>query len=57
MANYAIIKDGAVINIIVWDGKSWQPPENCTAVPYIEEQFIDIGYLYNSQTKKFTSPE
>ncbi len=28
MDRYAIIKDGVVINVIIWDGKSnWKAPE------------------------------
>lgn len=31
---YAIIENGVVVNIVVWDGntETWQPPEGATAV-------------------------
>ena len=34
MANYAIVKDGVIDNIVLWDGDTskWQPPTGTTAV-------------------------
>lgn len=41
---YAIVKDGIVINVVVWDGNlaTWQPPEGTTAV----EVTADTGPAY-----------
>ncbi|WP_321894540.1 hypothetical protein [Paraburkholderia heleia] len=31
---YAIVENGVVVNVVVWDGStaSWQPPDGATAV-------------------------
>ncbi|QNB10899.1 hypothetical protein G5S35_04470 [Paraburkholderia tropica] len=35
---YALVKDGIVVNIVVWDGSaSWSPPEDTTAVEVTEQ--------------------
>lgn len=36
---YAIVKDGLVVNIVVWDGDSsaWQPPEDSTAIEVTDQ--------------------
>lgn len=49
MNTYAIIKNGVVENLILWDGntKNWQPPTGTTAVPVSSGTFVTIGSLYN----------
>jgi hypothetical protein len=45
--NYAIIKDGAVINLVIWDGgDGWSPPEGTMAVEIPDGTFVDTGYGY-----------
>ncbi|MHB9833813.1 hypothetical protein Q8F57_003140 [Paraburkholderia terrae] len=49
MANYAIVQDGMVINVVVWDGNTeeWQPPEGTTAVLVTDETGpAYIGFPY-----------
>lgn len=30
---YAVIQDGVIVNVVLWDGQNdWSPPEGCTAV-------------------------
>jgi len=47
---YAIIDDGIVVNIVVWDGntETWQPPEGSTAVEITAEQVVGVGYTYSA---------
>jgi len=34
LADYAVVRDGVVENVIVWDGQSaWSPPDGTTLVP------------------------
>lgn len=49
---YAVIKDGTVINMVVWDGvKEWQPAEG-VAVP--APDYVGIGWRYEDE--KFIDP-
>lgn len=54
MARYAIIRNGAVENVVEWDGDSetWGPPEGCTAV---ESATAGVGDLHDGGV--FTQPE
>lgn len=47
---YAIIKNGIVINVVVWDGntETWQPPEGATAVVVPDGQIAYIGFEYEN---------
>lgn len=53
---YAIVKDGMVVNVVVWDGNTeWQPPEGTTAIKVTEETGpAYIGFPYADG--RFTSP-
>ncbi len=46
---YAIVQDGMVINVVVWDGKTeWQPPAGTTAIEVTEQTgpaYIGFGYI------------
>ncbi|EMB2428711.1 tail fiber assembly protein [Escherichia coli] len=54
MANsYAVVKDGIVINIVVWDGETEWQPDDGEAVKI--DNVAGIGWLYDG--KKFTAPE
>ncbi|WP_312293248.1 tail fiber assembly protein [Atlantibacter hermannii] len=49
---YAVIKDGIVINIVVWDGETeWQPDEGYAVKT---DGSVGIGWLYDGET--FTPP-
>lgn len=46
MNKYAIIENGVVTNICLWDGTTeWVPPENSTIVELVDTS-IDIGFQY-----------
>ena len=52
--NYAIIRDGVVVNVCVWDGvTTWQPPQGCIVVP-INSSRAGIDWTYAEDT--FTAP-
>jgi hypothetical protein len=51
---HALIEDGIVINVIVWDGESpYDPGEGVTIKPCSD--LVGAGFTYNG--KKFTPPE
>ena len=52
---YAIVKDGTVVNLVVWDGVSeWNPPDNCIAVQIAEGEQYGIGMIYREdETPRF----
>lgn len=44
---YAIIENGIVVNVVIWDGLSdWQPPPGSTAVLVQAGQVPQVGYGY-----------
>ncbi|WP_312387869.1 tail fiber assembly protein, partial [Atlantibacter hermannii] len=50
--SYAVVKDGIVINIVVWDGETkWQPDEGYAVKT---DGSVGIGWLYDGET--FTPP-
>lgn len=53
---YAVIENGQVVNVIVWDGDTdnWQPPEGQIAVDISEGSTAGIGYTYDGEV--FTAP-
>ncbi len=55
MANYAVLKDNNVVNIIVWDGdkNSWQPEAEFTTAEVKESDFADLGYIYDEISDSF----
>ena len=51
-STYAVVKDGIVINIVVWDGETeWQPDEGYAVKT---DGSVGIGWLYDGET--FTPP-
>ncbi|PXX15857.1 hypothetical protein C7399_109192 [Paraburkholderia tropica] len=45
--SYAIIENGAVVNIVEWDGTTnWQPPEGTTVVQIPAGSYVGIGSTY-----------
>lgn len=56
MNSYALIENGAVTNVVVWDGNTaaWAPAEGVQAVEIADGQTVGIGYSYDGST--FVSP-
>lgn len=53
MKTIAMIQEGVVVNLALWDGVSnWNPP-GYTLVD-VTGQFVDLGYLYDGQN--FSAP-
>ncbi|PTT74646.1 hypothetical protein DBR26_00240 [Pseudomonas sp. HMWF007] len=52
ISNYAMVAEGKVINLIVWDGdtESWSPPEDVAVVKLRANQRVDIGDLYDGSS-------
>lgn len=49
---YAVVKDGVVINIVVWDGETeWQPDDGFAVKT---DGSVGIGWLFDGET--FTQP-
>ncbi|CAK7025443.1 hypothetical protein [Saezia sanguinis] len=46
MKTYAVVKDGVVVNLVVWDGKSQWRPDEGKAIALGAEDIVDIGYVY-----------
>jgi len=46
MKTYAVVKDGVVVNLVVWDGKSQWRPDEGKAVALKEGDVVDIGDAY-----------
>lgn len=59
MADYFVIKEGKVDNVIVCESK--ELAEQIIGYPCIERtddnKFVRTGYLYNFDTDTFSSPE
>ena len=57
MGSYALVKDGVVVNTIVWDGPENSPVdfgEGIEAIEFFDGDFVSIGYLYSDG--KFIAP-
>lgn len=52
---WAIIKDGVVVNVCLWNGDTarWQPPEGCGAMMCPDE--VAIGWTFEGED--FFPPE
>ena len=53
---YALIKNGIVQNIAVWDGVTPWDPNSGYLVTCVEDHVADIGWLYDSETDTFSAP-
>ncbi|MEH0703175.1 hypothetical protein GVI60_13270 [Citrobacter freundii] len=50
---YAVVNNGVVVNIAVWDGESeWKPTDG---IAVLAEDGVGIGWLYDGE--KFIKPE
>jgi len=54
MAGYALVKDGKVINLIVWDGVEMDFGEGVAAVEIKDSDNVSIGFNYTEG--KFIAP-
>ncbi|OQP33983.1 tail fiber assembly protein [Pantoea latae] len=55
MSKYALVKDGQVINTILWDGEAEADfGDGVVAVEFADDEPIQIGYLY--EDGKFSEP-
>lgn len=54
MGAYALVKDGAVINTVLWDGVDIFFPGDVLAIELGEGSQVSIGYLYKDG--KFSPP-
>ena len=48
--NYAVIEDGVVVNVILWDGVAAYTPEEGQTLQPIGDSGAWIGWKYNSKT-------
>ncbi len=55
MANYVIVENGVVVNIVIWDGEAeWSPNSGQTAAEIKDGVEVDIGYSFIDG--KFVAP-
>lgn len=62
MSKYALVKDGTVENVILWDGvpyapatdeapaTGWNPPDGYTALPLEDDSSVGPGWTYDGTT-------
>ena len=55
MARHAIVKDGKVVNVVIWEGGSWLPPQGHMVVHCPDNQ-CDVGDTYDDKTNTFSKP-
>jgi hypothetical protein len=52
---YAIVANGVVTNVVLWDGVSeWTPPTGSTANLLPADSQVSVGYTFDGTT--FTAP-
>lgn len=53
---YAVVENGVVINVILWDGtpSSWTPPDGTAVEPIPSGIQAGIGYSFNGS--EFVAP-
>jgi hypothetical protein len=56
MMNYAIVENGLVVNVVVWDGDAsiWAPAAGQMAVQLADDAYAGPGFTYDGTT--FTAP-
>ncbi len=55
MNRYALIENGAVTNVILWDGNDgWTAPEGISAMELPADSQVGIGWEY--ENGEFTAP-
>ena len=49
-AHWAVIRDGLVESVVVWDGDAdWTPPEGTILESLADWPYVGIGWTYNSK--------
>ncbi|WP_124668926.1 MULTISPECIES: hypothetical protein [Burkholderia cepacia complex] len=49
ISSYAIVENGVVVNIVLWDGKAeWAAPDNCQVVAATAG--AEVGGTYDGKT-------
>jgi len=55
MGNYAVVLNGKVINLVVWDGVSdWRPADDAQVI--LAPADISFGWSYDQITGVFAAP-
>ena len=56
---YAMVKDGVVQNISLWDGDTtkWQPPQDVITIPAPDDIGVGWNYVHGVWTDPKTQPE
>lgn len=52
MSRHAIIKDGKVVNVVIWEGASWQPPQDHMIV-HCSDGKCDVGDAWDDTNQQF----
>ena len=49
VGNYAVVDDGHVVNVILWDGNTdeWSPPDGMSAILVPDGESVAIGWTYD----------
>ncbi|VWC89737.1 hypothetical protein BLA17378_04484 [Burkholderia aenigmatica] len=55
---YALIENGSVINVILWDGgtETWQPPQGMTTTLLPDGSPVSPGYTFDGANFHSPSP-
>lgn len=58
MSRCAVVQtsDNVVVNVIVAD-KTDPAPEGCVLIELTEDEFVDIGWIYDPSTNTFSPPK
>lgn len=51
---YFVMQGDVVVNLIVYDGGGWNPPEGCHIIPEVEG--VGIGWTYDPLLDCFSPP-
>ena len=59
MANYALVVNGVVENIVIWDGdtNTWSPPDGSQAILIPDGEVVGIGYTYDGSVFSAPAPQ
>jgi hypothetical protein len=55
VSRYAIVRDGLVTNVTLWDGQTdWDPGEGCTLYPLPDDSPVSIGWTRSGNSRWIT---
>jgi hypothetical protein len=55
ISKYAVIENGIVVNVVVWDGESdWSAPTGCSLNQLPTDSPVGVGYAFDGTN--FTPP-